>query len=111
MAADNWDEEFETPIPLPSPAGGKAHGSRKLVTLRDAGRYIEALPKRDQDRPEWRLATKDLLRAATDLIAWRWFARRAIMKALYVETPPAIGKPTRTRKADAWREKRRARKR
>jgi len=81
-----------------------------LVTLRDAGRYIEALPKREQANPAWQLAAKDLLRAATDKLVWRWFARSAIMKALH-DDAPAPTKPAKSRKADQWREKRRARKR
>ncbi|MET4384507.1 hypothetical protein ABIB73_000242 [Bradyrhizobium sp. F1.4.3] len=28
----------------------------KLVTLRDAGEYIAALPKKEHDAPEWRAA-------------------------------------------------------
>jgi hypothetical protein len=98
---DNWDEEFETPILLPS--GGT------LVTLRDAGRYIEALPKHEQASPAWKLATKELLRAAIGQLAWRWFARSAIMKALYGDVPAPITPKTRT--ADRWRGKRKARNR
>ena len=98
---DFWDEEFETPIPLPS--GGE------LVTLRDAGTYIDKLSRIDQARLPWQLAAKDLLRAATDHLAWQWFARSAIMKALYGDAPAPI-KP-KVRKADRWRENRRARRR
>jgi hypothetical protein len=100
--ADNWNEKFETPIPLPQ--GGS------LVTLRDAGLYIDKLSKIEQATLPWQLAAKDLLRAATEHLAWRWFARSAIMKALYGETLPPIGKGPRVKKADAWRERRAAKK-
>jgi hypothetical protein len=45
--ATGWGRPFEDPIKL---------DGRKLVTLRDAGEYIAALPKREQDKPEWRAA-------------------------------------------------------
>ena len=44
MTDRGWGRSFEDPI--------EADG-RKLVTLRDAGEYIAALPKKDHDAPEW----------------------------------------------------------
>ena len=52
----SWDRAFDDPIILPD--------GRKLVTLRDAGHYITALPKATQRKPEWELATGLLLSAA-----------------------------------------------
>jgi hypothetical protein len=34
---------------------------RKLVTLRDAGEYIAALPKAEHDQPEWQAAMEVLI--------------------------------------------------
>ena len=47
-----WGRPFEDPIEV---TGGK------LVTLRDAGEYIAALPKAVHDRPEWQAAAEALL--------------------------------------------------
>ena len=46
------------PIPLPR--------RRDPVTLRDAGAYIAALPKTNQQSPEWQAATKALIMAGED---------------------------------------------
>jgi hypothetical protein len=47
--ADHWHDDLD-PSPVPLPDGGE------LVTLRDAGDYIARLSKREQSKPEWRLA-------------------------------------------------------
>jgi hypothetical protein len=47
---------FGDPIPLPD--GGE------LVTLRDAGEYIQGLSAKVQKRPEWKTATRILIAAA-----------------------------------------------
>jgi len=51
-----------SPFDDPYPATGR----RDLVTLRDAGAYIAALPKTKQQSPEWQAATKALIMAAED---------------------------------------------
>jgi hypothetical protein len=56
-----WGRPFEDPIEV---AGSK------LVTLRDAGEYIAALPKKVHELPEWRAAAEALL------LAWSAVARR-----------------------------------
>jgi hypothetical protein len=56
LAALSWDRVFDDPIILPD--------GRELVTLRDAGHHITALPKAAQRKPEWELATALLLSAA-----------------------------------------------
>jgi hypothetical protein len=53
-----WSRPFDDPIPLP--------GRCELVTLRDAGRYIAALPRAEQQSPEWQGATEALIMAAED---------------------------------------------
>jgi hypothetical protein len=49
----SWDQKFSDPIELPS--------GRKLVTLRDAAKYIVKLPKTEQQLPEWQTAAEVLL--------------------------------------------------
>jgi hypothetical protein len=67
-----WGRPFEEPIEI---------DGRKLVTLRDAGEYITALPKKEHDAPAWRAAMEALLlvieRGGPTL-----FARIGIMRAL-----------------------------
>ena len=52
----SWTLKFEDPIALPD--------GRELITLRDAGEYITALPARRQKAPHWAKATEMLLMAA-----------------------------------------------
>jgi hypothetical protein len=52
-----WKRAFDEPIPLPS--------GRRLLTLKDAGRYITKLPKADHDAPEWLAAMEALILVAT----------------------------------------------
>ena len=63
---------FEDPIEV---------DGRKLITLRDAGEYIAALPKAVHDRSEWRAAMEALI-----LVAERggptMFARIGMMRAI-----------------------------
>lgn len=54
----SWSREFEEPILLPR--------NRQLVTLEDAARYIQRLPKPDQEAQEWQAATEALILAAED---------------------------------------------
>lgn len=54
----SWSREFEDPIPLPK--------GRQLVTLQDAAKYIQKLPKAEQNTPEWQAATEALIMAAED---------------------------------------------
>lgn len=98
--ADFWDKEFEVPIPLAS--GGS------LVTLRDAGNYIDKLPKPEQASRPWQLAASELQRAATEELAWRIIARIAIIHALYRDVHPLIGS-SRGKKKNASRSRTRVR--
>jgi hypothetical protein len=67
-----WGRPFEDPIEV---------AGRKLVTLRDAGEYIAALPKKVHELPEWRAAAEALL-----LVVERggptMLARIGVMRAL-----------------------------
>jgi len=49
-AAVSWEQLLFDPIELPD--------GRKLITLRDAGHYIQELPKATQKRPEWQEAAR-----------------------------------------------------
>jgi hypothetical protein len=73
MSDRGWRRAFDDPIPIP--------GGRKLVTLRDAGRYITALPKATQNSPEWQPAAEALL-LVVEHGGPTMFARIGIMKAL-----------------------------
>lgn len=68
-----WSARFETPIVL--------EDGRQLVSLRDAGEFIGALPRRTQARAEWQAAAEALL-----VVAERggptMLARIAMMRAL-----------------------------
>ena len=54
----SWSQPFDRPIQPPK--------GKKLVTLKDAAAYIMALPKSEQQAPEWQAATEALLMAAED---------------------------------------------
>jgi hypothetical protein len=45
-----WQRPFDEPIPLPK--------GRQLVTLKDAARYIQKLPKAEQQIEEWQAPSK-----------------------------------------------------
>ena len=94
--AEHWNDDLE-PLPVPLPDGGH------LTTLREAAEFIAKLPKREQKRPEWQSAVRDLLRAASGHGPWRFFARLAIMRALYGKTEPPIGNPNDAPPAPKWR--------
>jgi hypothetical protein len=79
MPASGWHRPFNEPIVLPD--------GRELRTLIDAGRYVEKLPKRTHDRPEWQTATEMLLKAAEGRLPVM-FAHIALLKALNAEKPP-----------------------
>lgn len=48
MSERGWQREFEDPITLP--------GGGMIVTLEDAARYIQKLPKKEQALPHWQTA-------------------------------------------------------
>ena len=74
-----WDIHFPNPIEMPS--------GRRLITLRDAGRCILALPTAEQLEPAWQNAMSILIQTA-DHLGPVEFARLAPMQARYPETEP-----------------------
>ena len=84
-----WSRAFHVPIPLPD--------DRVLRTLRDAGEYIQELPKAIHQRPEWEVAAEMLLQAvggSGPLI----LAEIAMRKAVNAGKPPPDPEPTTRRK-------------
>jgi hypothetical protein len=53
LAALSWEQLFFDPIELPD--------GRVLLSLRDAGEFVQSLPKPTQDRSEWQVAVRALL--------------------------------------------------
>jgi hypothetical protein len=49
----SWDQRFFDPVELPN--------GRKLVTLRDAAKYIVKLPKAEQQASQWQTAAEVLM--------------------------------------------------
>ena len=69
----SWSRAFHVPIPLPD--------GRMLRTLRDAGEYIQELPRATHQRPEWKIAAEMLLEAVEGK-GPLMFAKIAMRKAL-----------------------------
>lgn len=97
MKPEGWDVPFDDAIPVP--------GGKLITTLREAGEYISALPKRTQQLPQWERATKDLIMAADVDRAWRYFARISVYQAIHGDK---LRTPLPPRKRDALKEKRKA---
>jgi hypothetical protein len=55
MVKAGWQRPFDDPILLP--------GGGKLLTLRDAGNYIAALPRAEAEREAWQTAIHCLIGA------------------------------------------------
>jgi hypothetical protein len=81
----SWSRHFDKPIDLPD--------GRKLRTLKDAGEYILALPPNIQKGDRWQSAAECLTNAAERGIAWMWFARPGMMRALHGPDDPPVGNP------------------
>lgn len=69
-----WSREFEDPVP-------------GLRTLRDAAKYIERLPKPEQELPHWQAAVEALILAAEDC-GPMLHARVGMLRALSHGKPP-----------------------
>ncbi|MFB9262280.1 hypothetical protein ACFFWD_03710 [Bradyrhizobium erythrophlei] len=93
MADEGWHREFEDPIDLPD--------GRRLVTLRDAARYIEALPPKISAKEHWQTAIEMLIWCA-DKGGIRMMAHIAMLKALHHGREP---RPPAPRKKAAKRYK------
>ena len=68
-----WSRAFDDPIPLPR--------GRQIVTLKDAGNYIQKLPKSEQDLAEWQAAVEALL-LVVKLNGPTMMARIGLLRAL-----------------------------
>ena len=82
----SWSRAFHVPIHLPD--------GRVLRTPRDAGEYIQELPRATHERPEWQIAAEMLLEAVEGkgpLI----FAEIAIRKAVNAGKPAPEPTPRR----------------
>jgi hypothetical protein len=73
MADRGWKRAFDDPIPRP-------HG-RQLVTLEDAAKYIQKLPKAEQRLAEWQAAVEALL-LVVEHNGPTMMARKGVMLAL-----------------------------
>jgi hypothetical protein len=71
--ATRWKPPFDDPIPLPD--------ERQLVTLEDAAKYIQKLPKAEQQLDEWQTAIGCLIGAAEGR-DFLMHARIGVMRAL-----------------------------
>ena len=81
----SWSRAFHIPILLPD--------VRVLRTLRDAGEYIQELPKAIHQRPEWQIAAERLLEAVEGKSLM--FAEAAIRKAVNAGKPAPEPTPRR----------------
>ena len=72
-------------------------GKGLLNLLRDAGEYMQALPRAKYKQPEWQVAAEMLL-AAVEGSGPLMFAEIAMRKAVHAEKKPAP-EPTPRRKA------------
>jgi hypothetical protein len=90
VADPGWKRQFDDPIPLPR--------GRQLVTLEDAAKYIQELPKAVHELELWRTAVEALLLVVKHN-GPTMFARIGVMKALH----PAVPKIPRRKRAKADR--------
>ncbi len=96
----SWKARFDDPVPLPE--GGA------IKTLSEARAYMLSLSEREQMEQRWQDAAKFVLKAIEER-PWIFFARLALYKAIH-RTDDAIPPAPDVKKADTWRERRRARK-
>jgi hypothetical protein len=74
----SWEQTFFDPIILPD--------GRELRTLRDAGHFIQELPKATQERDEWQVAVRALL-LVVECNGDPMLARIGMMRALNADKP------------------------
>ena len=80
-----WSRAFHVPITTPD--------GLMLRTLRDAGEYMQALPRAKLKQPEWELAAERLLEAVEGKSLM--FAEAAIRKAVNAGKPAPEPTPRR----------------
>jgi hypothetical protein len=90
----SWSRRFDEPI--------LTTDGKTLRTLQDAAKYVLALPPKVQKEPPWQAAAECLTNAAEREMAWMWFARSAMMRALHGSDDPPVGNPDGT-KGHSWR--------
>jgi hypothetical protein len=89
-----WDSEFFAPIQVP--------GSRKkLVTLRDAVKYMTSLPREEQNAEHWRPAAT-LPAIIGERGGCMFFAERAVAFGLRKGVKDAPPEPDPSRKTTHW---------
>jgi hypothetical protein len=93
VADPGWKRPFDDPIPLP--------GGRQLVTLEDAARYIQELPKAEHKLEHWQGAVEALLLVVKHN-GPTMFARIGMMRALYRDRPVTSRAPG-LKRAKAYR--------
>ena len=93
----SWSRRFNAPIKTPD--------GKTLRTLKDAANYVLSLPPDIQKEPHWQSAAECLRNAAEREIAWMWFARPALMRALHGSDDPPVGNPE-GKKGHSWRNSR-----
>jgi hypothetical protein len=85
----SWKSPFDDPIPLPS--GGE------LITLRDAGEYIAALPRKEHEALHWQAAVEALILVA-ESGGPSMLARIGMLRALNFGRPsPDLSPPRQKR--------------
>jgi hypothetical protein len=74
MASEGWGRAFDDPIALPD--------GRQLVSLRDAGEHIAALPQSEQQQANWHTAAEMLMQAAEGrgLLMFAYVAMRQALR-------------------------------
>jgi hypothetical protein len=68
-----WKRRFDDPMPLPR--------GRQLITLEDAPKYIQKLPKAEQQLAEWQAAVEAML-LVVEHNGSTMMARIGVMRAL-----------------------------
>ena len=81
----SWSRRFDEPIKTPD--------GKTLRALKDAANYVLSLPPDIQKEQHWQSAAECLRNAAEREIAWMWFARPAMMRALHGSDEPPVGNP------------------
>jgi hypothetical protein len=88
MPSEGWLREFESPIAI--------DGGRTLLTLKDAGEYVAALPAKVSAQDHWQTAVRELLISAERggiILLAEWAMRRAISH----QGQEAVSEPRRGR--------------
>ena len=85
----SWSRAFHVPITTPD--------GLTLRTLRDAGDYIQELPRATHQRPEWKIAAEMLLEAVEGK-GPLMFAEIAMRRAVNAGRPAPDPEPSTRRK-------------